>query len=494
MYIYSGKLKSIWPSADSDLVVIFPLEVEVNQPVIVSWEPSIIVNDNLDESRSLSGVISELEPQEFGFNISIDWGQNFRLIGLIATDKESLIIAMKDENGSTLFTSTLTNLQEQEVLPVVSRLIKNTLQNVPNGIKSLGSTNTILNFINRTSTILNDTDSIWFCQLTDSGDDAVMRTAVNGGLNLGMTAMSLMLPGGPMAAISFALTSTAITAISSVDALWSEEKEQYNGKLPPGRSSTRKSGFMKNNCVYLTRLTILPKNNNRLVLQMYKKDGLEDGQYRIKDIIKEFKPKNMLDLVLDSGKKMVASYSYIQLKAFKITNKPHSQFDMRSNLVNEDAGVWFSCKSTGNPEDLIQGSKFKFDQWTSDIKFSYNPNYVSVVIVDRKYYGKNEHPSAILELSNDPLRQVLRLKSHRVDVRNTSNRKELKHANSPDEVLKIINDNQNYAVWSWEEGGYVYGYDMGKLDEIVPQKSSPPISYVYLKVGFEMPFIKVKSV
>uniref|UniRef100_UPI0036DA4790 hypothetical protein n=1 Tax=Photorhabdus sp. RM322S TaxID=3342825 RepID=UPI0036DA4790 len=480
MYIYAGKLKSIWSSADSDLIVIFPLEVEVNQPVIVSWESSIIVHDNLDESRSSSGVISELDPQEFGFNISIDWGQNFRLVGLIATDKESLIIAMKDNNGGTLFTSTLTNLQEQEVSPVVSQLIKNTLQDVPNGIKFLGST----------STIFNDTDSIWFCELADSGDDTVMKTAVYGALSLGVAALGLI-PGATTAAtISLAAASTAITLISGADTLLSG-KEPDNKKLPPGRTITREGGFAKNNCVYLTRLIVLPKSSNRLVLQMYKKDGLTSKKYGIKDIIKKVKPKNMLDLELDSAKKVV-SYSYIEINSFKIINKPHTEFDMRSNLINEDADVWFSYKPTGNLKDLIQGSKFKFDSWVTNIEFSYDHKYVSVVTTHRKYYGVDERHSGILELPDNPSMQVLRLKSREVSVIDDNNKKKLGRASSQGEVLNVINSNKDYVVWSWEEGGYIYGYET--LDKIGAQSGSSYTSYVYLRVNFEKPFTKVQSV
>ncbi|WP_445494370.1 hypothetical protein [Photorhabdus sp. SF281] len=481
MYIYAGKLKSIWSSADGDLVVIFPSEIEVNQPVIVSWESSVIINDNLDESRSSSGVISELEPQEFGFNISIDWGQNFRLIGLIATDKESLIIAMKDENGGTLFTSTLTNLQEQEVSPVVSRLIKNTLQDVPNGIKSLWG---------EISTILNDTDSIWFCELADSGDDTVMKTVVYGALSLGVTVLGLALPGGTAAAISFAITSTAITLISGADTFWSG-KEPDNGKLAPGRTTTRSSGFGKNNCVYLTRLTVLPESNNHLVLQMYKKDGLETSKYGIKDIIKEVEPQNMLNLVLDSAKEVV-SRSYIEIDSFKIINKAYSQFDMRSNLINEDADVGFSYKPSGNLEDLIQGSRFEFDSWMPDIEFSYDPKYVSVVTAVRKYHCVDESHSAILELPKNPSMQVLRLKSRRVEVIDTNNKKVLGYANrgDQDKVLNVINGNKNYVAWSWEEEGYIYGYET--LDKIVAQSGNSYTSYVYLRVSFEKPFTKVK--
>ncbi|ERT11203.1 hypothetical protein [Photorhabdus temperata] len=490
MYIYTGKLKSIWSSAGGDLVVIFPSEIEVNQPVIVSWESLVIVNDNLDESRSSSGVISELEPQEFGFNISIDWGQDFRLIGLIATGKESLIIAMKDKNGGTLFTSTLTNLQEQEVSPVVSRLIKNTLQDVPNGIKSLGSTSTMLNSIWETSTILNDTDSTWFCELADSGDDTVMKTAVYGALSLGVTALGLI-PGVKMVVtISLAAASTAITLISGADTLWSG-KEPDNRKLPPGRTITRKGGFAKNNCVYLTRLIVLPKSSNRLVLQMYKKDGLTSKKYGIKDIIKEVQPQNMLDLKLDSVKEVV-NYSYIEIDSFKIINKPHTKFNMRSNLINEDADVWFSYKPTGNLEDFTQGSKFKFDSWMTDIEFSYDIKYVSVATIYRKYYGVDERHSGILELPDNPSMQVLRLKSREVSVIDDNYKKKLGRASSQGEVLNVINNNKDYVVWSWEEGGYIYGYET--LDKIGAQSGSSYTSYVYLKVSFEKPFTKVQSV
>ncbi|MCW7550721.1 hypothetical protein OO184_23005 [Photorhabdus sp. APURE] len=490
MYIYTGKLKSIWSSAGDNLVVIFPSEIEVNQPVIVSWESSVIVNDNLDESKNLSGVISELEPQEFGFNISIDWGQNFRLIGLIATGKESLIIAMKDKNGDTLFTSTLTNLQEQEVPPVVSRLIKNTLQDVPNGIKPLGSASTMLNGIWEDSTIFNDTDSIWFCELVDSSDDTVMKTAVYGALSLGVTALGLV-PGGMVAAASLAAASTAITLISGADTLWGGT-EPNNGKLPPGRSITKESGFLKNNCVYLTRLTVLPEGSNRLVLQMYKKDGLKTGQYSITELIKEVTPQNMLNLVLDSAKKVV-SYSYIEIDAFKIINKSHSQFDMRSNLINDDADVGFSYKATRNLDDLIQGSRFEFDSWMPDIEFSYDPHYLSGITTHRKYYLANESGNAIFELPDNPSMPLLRLKWREVII--PYNRKELGRASTQGDVLEIIKNNRNYVVWSWQEqeNGEIYGYET--LNKIVAQQHDKKhASYVYLRVSSETPFTKVNSV
>lgn len=353
-----------------------------------------------------------------------------------------------------------------------------------------------------TNTVINDTDSIYFCSLTDNGSDIDDKGLVFGIMSIGYSVLGLIPDSG---GFGFALGGNSIlfTLYTIVEGkiFRSDPTERI---LAPARSITRESsGLGIKNSLALTRMRVDPQDTQRIVVEIGKKEGISTDGVILLSQVDGITWNTVLELSSDRGQR-IEPRSLVTVPYFYADSKS-SSFSIHKNMISYDANDWFRYK-TKNSEGSAE--HYKLQDWKNEINLKYDKDYNSSFIdIPNPEAVKTRPPdapdkgdyseTAVLEYTNKGGGRglILRLKGFKIVTSSDGRTQSLGSAGGQQDVLGRIADNPGYPAYFWQGSGssvdgYI-NYTTMNIDPVTP--AARENSYVYIPVSNERPYLRLTS-